>query len=131
MPPSPRPGDLQLAILDVLWERGEATVADVHQDLLSARGLAPTTIATMLRKMDERGLCAHRREGRSLVYRARVARDQVHRSMVGDLIDRLFAGDPKQLVHHLLSEGEIDLAELEDLRRRVGRARRAGGRDGR
>ena len=45
-------GDLQLAIMRVLWSQGEATVADVHRALLEERGLAPTTIATMLVKMD-------------------------------------------------------------------------------
>jgi len=115
----------------VLWTRGEATVADVHQDLRASRGLAPTTIATMLRKMDDKGLVLHRKDGRTFVYRPKVARDSVHRSMVGDLIERLFAGDPKALVHHLLDEGELDVAELDDLRKRVARAKREGGGDGR
>ena len=125
-----RLGDLQLAILELLWARGEATVADVHQELHDSRGLAMTTIATMLRKMDDRGLVAHRREGRTFVYRPSVARDAVHRSMVGDLIERLFAGDPKELVHHLLTEGELDAEALDDLRQRVAKHKRRGGRDG-
>lgn len=125
-----RLGDLQLAILEVLWQRGEATAGEVHQDLLEERGLAPTTIATMLRKMDERGLVAHRRDGRTFVYSPAVDRDAVHKSMVGDLITRLFSGDPKALVHHLVTEGELDVEELDDLRKLIARAKRGGGRHG-
>ncbi len=119
-----RLGDLQLAILEVLWERGEGTVADVHAALLVERGLATTTIATMLRKMEEKELVSLRRDGRVLVYRAQVERDDVHRSMVGDLLERLFDGDPKALVHHLIAEGELDVDALDELRRRIARRKK-------
>jgi predicted transcriptional regulator len=119
-----RPGDLQLAILEVLWQRPEATVAEVHEALLAERGLAVTTIATMLRKMQDRDLVASRREGRALVYRAAVGREVVRDSMVGDLIDRLFAGDPRALVNHLVAQGELEATDLERLRRKVAKARR-------
>ncbi len=125
-----RLGDLQLAILEVLWDRGEATTGEVHQALLEARGLAPTTIATMLRKMDDRGLVAHRRDGRILVHRAAVPRDSVHRSMVEDLVERLFGGDPRELVNHLVREGELGQGDLDAIRRKVAKARRSGGRGG-
>lgn len=114
-----RLGDLQLAIMRVLWEQDEATVADVHQTLREERGLALTTIATMLRKMEQKGVVRHRKAGRVLVYRPCVQPDQVHKTMVGDLVERLFGGDPLALVHHLVQEGEIDADELEVLRRRV------------
>ncbi len=119
-------GDLQHAIMAVLWERGEATTGDVHAALHEARGLAFTTIATMLRKMEDKGVVTHRAEGRQFVYRPTVSEDQVRRSMVGELVDRLFAGDPKALVAHLVSEHEIDAAELGELRRRLGRERKRG-----
>ncbi len=116
-------GELQHAIMAVLWERGEATSAEVHE-ALAARGLAFTTIATMLRKMEDKGVVAHRAEGRQFVYRPTVSEDQVRRSMVGQLVERLFGGDPKALVAHLVSEQEIDADELEQLRRRLGPARK-------
>ena len=67
-------GDLQLAILRALWNRGEAPVSEVHA-ALSDRGLALTTIATMLRKMEEKGLVSHRGHGRQFLYRAEVDPD--------------------------------------------------------
>ena len=116
----PSLGDLQHAIMSVLWARGEATTAEVHAALQAARGLALTTIATMLRKMEEKGVVAHRAEGRQFVYRPTVTETEVRRSMVGELVERLFGGDPKALVAHVVSEHEIDARELGDLRRRVG-----------
>ena len=117
-------GDLQLAIMRVLWTRAEATAAEVHQDLLEERGLAPTTIATMLRKMEDRGLVEHRSAGRQFVYSPLLAETEVNRSLVGELVRRLFDGDPRALVSHLLAEGKIDLSELEQLRREVDQAER-------
>lgn len=112
-------GDLQHAIMAVLWGRGEATTADVHEALRDERGLAITTIATMLRKMEDKGVVAHRAEGRQFVYHPTVSEDQVRRSMVGELVERLFGGDPKALVAHLVSQNEIDAEELAELRRAV------------
>ena len=116
----PSLGDLQHAIMSVLWDRGEATTAEVHAALRPGRGLAFTTIATMLRRMEEKGVVAHRAEGRQFVYRPAVTRTQVRESMVGDLVERLFGGDPRALVAHLVSEHEIASDELDELRRRVG-----------
>ncbi len=112
-------GDLQLAILRTLWARVEATVTTVHEALLDERGLAPTTIATMLSKLEKRGVVAHRVEGRRFVYRPRVSETQVRRSMVAELTSRLFDGDAGALVSHLLDENEIDAGELAELQREV------------
>jgi predicted transcriptional regulator len=116
-------GDLQLAILRTLWDRGEAAVAEVHETL-AERGLALTTIATMLRKMEEKGLVAHRENGRQFLYRAKDDPNLVQKNLVGDLVAKLFDGDPLALVSHLLRAGEIELSELDDLRRRVAEAER-------
>jgi predicted transcriptional regulator len=110
-------GDLQLAIMRVLWQREEAAVAEVHEALLDERGLAPTTIATMLSKMEKKGVVAHRAEGRRFLYRPTVSEPQVRRSMVGELTERLFGGDRVALVSHLLAEHALDPAELAELRR--------------
>lgn len=109
-------GDLQLAIMRVLWNQSEATVAEVHETLEPERGLALTTIATMLTKMEKKGVVDHRAEGRRFIYRPLVTEDQVRRSMVADLSSQLFRGDVTAFVNHLLSEHEIDSRELAQLR---------------
>lgn len=123
MPERHQLGDLQLAIMRVLWTRDEATVNDVHSDL-AGRELAPTTIATMLKKMEVKGIVDHRTEGRQFVYSATITESEVHRSMVSDLTERLFNGDAAALVSHLLTEGEIDPTELSEIQKRIRRAGR-------
>lgn len=112
-------GDLQIAILRILWRNGEATVSEVHRELQKIRGSAPTTVATMLVKMERRGVVTHRTDGRRFVYRPTVSEGLVRRSMVGELADRLFAGKPSALVAHLLSQHEIEPDEIDELRRLI------------
>ena len=110
--------ELQMAIMHVLWERGEVTVAEVRDALEPARSLAYTTVGTMLAKLEEKGQVTHRSDGRINVYRAVIRQDQVSKSMVTDLANRLFNGDVKQMVCHLLDGSELtheDLAELKRL----------------
>ncbi len=108
--------DLQYAIMRVLWTEGEATVSRVQEALADERGLALTTIATMLTKMEKKGVVSHRSEGRQFVYKPLISEKQVHRTMVAELTERLFQGDFKALVSHLLTEQEIDASELKRLK---------------
>lgn len=112
-------GDLQLAIMRVLWTRREASAADVHAALEPERGLAPTTIATMLSKMEKKGVVDHRTEGRRYIYHPTVSEGAVKRSMVSELTEQLFLGDTAALVSHLLAEHEIDPTELAELKARI------------
>lgn len=113
-----RLGDLQLKIMKVLWERGAASVADVV-GALDSEGLAYTTVATMLRKMEGRGLVRHESEGRRFLYRAAVSPDAVTRSMADDMLDRLFEGSLSDLLEHLLSTREVSREELAALERLI------------
>jgi predicted transcriptional regulator len=104
--------DLQLAIMRVLWQNGEATVAQVHAVLHEDRGLAVTTVATVLSRLEKRGLVRHRRDGRQFVYHAIVSDADVRRSMLSELTDRVFQGDITELVSHLLSDHELEPGDL-------------------
>lgn len=108
--------ELQLSVMRVLWERGEATVAEVHQRLLKRRGLAPTTVATLLSRLETRGVVRHRTEGRQYVYRATVSEAAVQRSILGEMNERLFGGDVAAMVSQLLGSVSVDRDELERIR---------------
>lgn len=107
--------ELQLGLMRVLWARGEASTADVAEALRDERDLAHTTVATLLTRLEKRGLLSSRREGRALVYQPLVSEVEVQRSMVGSLVDRLFAGRASALVSHLLDARGVDAAELAEL----------------
>ena len=119
-----RLGDLQLAIMRVLWERREAAVTEVHAALEAERGLAPTTIATMLTKMEDKGVVAHRSERRRFLYRPTVSEEAVQREMLAELTERLFLGDVTAVVSTLLAEHDVDREELAALRRLIDSRRR-------
>ena len=110
-----RLGNLQLQILQVLWDQGPATVTEVQQRLPEGHGLAYTTVATMLRKMEARRLVTHEVQGRRFIYQAAVPAEDVTRSMAGDLLDRLFEGSLADMVSHLLSTREVSRDELSRL----------------
>jgi predicted transcriptional regulator len=111
--------ELQLALMEVLWERDEATVAEVQEALLEERGLAMTTVATLLSRLEKRRIVAHRSEGRQYVYRPLVSRDVVCDSMVSALTDRLFRGDVTALMSHLLTASAITPGDLARVRRMI------------
>ena len=114
--------ELQLEILAVLWERGEATAAVVREAL--GRPLAQTSVLTILRRLEKRGVVTHRAIGRQFLYRARVSPARVKRSMVtdfGELADRLFGGDRAELVSHLLKESDVDADDLARLKELIER----------
>lgn len=118
-----RLGELQLDILRALWSLGSGTVADVQKALPRGDALAYTTVATMLRKMEARGLVTHREEGRRFVYAAAVTEEQVSTDMAGAVLDRVFDGRLADMVQHLLSTREVSANELDELERLV-KARR-------
>ena len=108
--PALRLGDLQYRIMEVLWREGEATVGDVHGAL--SREYAYTTIATMLQKMDVRGLVARRMEGRRGIYKPLVQEGDARGSMIEDLVERVFHGNVEEMVEHLLEQRDVGKDEL-------------------
>jgi predicted transcriptional regulator len=116
--------ELQLALMRVLWTRGQASTAEVAEALREQqRPLAHTTVATLLTRLEKRGLLASERDGRALVYRPAVSEPEVQRSMVSGLLSTLFGGQPAALLSHLVAEGELgddDLAQMRALLRKKG-----------
>ncbi len=108
--------DLQLDLMRVLWRAGELSVAAVTE-ALADRDLAHTTVATLLTRLEKRGVVESRRDGRMLLYRPCVSEAQVRRNMVSSLIAQVFRGDPKALLAHLVSEREVAPGDLEQVRK--------------
>jgi predicted transcriptional regulator len=107
---------LQLAVLDVIWEYGEASTHDVWSQVSARRPLALTTVATILSRLERKKVLRHRREGRQYVYRALMSREEVRRSKVRELTNTLFDGDPVDLLGHLVEANGIDEARRRRIR---------------
>ncbi len=116
MPETHQLTDLQIAIMRILWERREATVVEIAEALREERGLAQTTIATLLSRLERRGVVSHRTRARQFVYTPLVTESEVQRSMVTELTERLFDGDVAALMTHLLSAREVSSGDLERIK---------------
>lgn len=125
MPPAADLSDLQLATIRVLWDRGEATTAEVHKALHRSRGLAVTTVATLLRRLEERGLVAHRADGRAFVYRALLSETEARRSAMSTLLRSLFRNDAQALFSQLVAHDAVDDADLAEMRKLLADSTRA------
>ena len=108
-------GALQRSVLEVLWELGEGTVADVRSGLGRRRQPAYTTVLSVMQKLEKAGWLGHREAGRAYVYFPTCSRDEAGRGSLRGLVDRVFGGDPLAAFQHLLDDRRItaeDLAEL-------------------
>ena len=107
--------DRELDVMAVLWDRGDATVAEVQESL--ADELAYTTVLTVLRVLEEKGHVGHREEGRAYRYHPLVEREEAGASALSRMLDRVFGGSPELLLTQLVSERKLSEEELERMRR--------------
>lgn len=110
------PTDGELEILKVLWDLGEGSVRQVHEQLGSDRGIVQSTVQAFLRTMEAKGLVDHRAEGRTFLYRATRAREDTERGLVGGLLDRAFDGAIDQLVARAFDVKQPPKKALQQLR---------------
>jgi len=118
--PGPEPtqlSGLQLALLRALWQGGELSVSEVHAAVSVERELAPTTVATLLKRLERRGVVSHRTEGRQFFYSATVTEEEAQRSMLSEVNQRLFSGDLPEMVNQLLRTRDFQAGDLERVRR--------------
>ena len=120
---SPRPGlsKAELEIARLVWELKEASVRQVHEALPTNRKVDFTTVQTFLKRLEEKGYLKVRLEGRSRIYAPRVRPKTVIRETVGDLVERLFAGESMPLVQHLVEENRLSSDELQQLKALINR----------
>ena len=110
--------EAELRLMDVVWDKGAATVGEVAAALPGEPGLAYNTILTTLRILEQKGYVRHTkpREGRAFVYRAVVGRKQASRNALRHLVRGFFANSPELLVLNLLDDGDLTEPELRKIR---------------
>jgi predicted transcriptional regulator len=108
--------EAELRVMEVLWDRGASTVAEVVQCLAPEVSLAYTTVLTTLRILEEKGHIAHTKKGRAHVYHPLVNRGEARRSVLRYMMDRFFDSSPQLLMVKLMEEGDLDLEEIRRLK---------------
>ena len=115
--------EAEVRLMDILWEKGEATVGDVVNALPARQMLAYNTVLTTMRILEQKGYVRHKALGRAFIYRAVVGRDEAQRSVVQHVLSRFFDGSPRELVLNLLESEAVDDAELDRLRELLDKAK--------
>jgi len=111
---SPTLTDGELRLMDVLWKRGRATVAQIVE-ALSRERLAYNTVLTLMRILEQKGYVRHEKEGRAFVYVPVVDRTRARSRAVQHLLRRFFDGSPELLMVNMLEHDQVDVSELERL----------------
>jgi len=107
----------ELEILRVLWERGPATVREVHGELSRAKDVGYTTVLKLMQIMTAKGFVRRNQEQRAHVYEACQPAEKTKRALAGDVLQRVFEGSASQLMMHALEGQRTSREELERLRR--------------
>jgi predicted transcriptional regulator len=119
---SPTLTEAETRLMNVLWAKHRATVADVVGAMPRQHAVAYNTIQTLLRILEQKGYVAHEVVGRAFVYRASLKQDAARRHALGHLMKAMFDDSPSLLVRNVLEDERIDPAERERVRRLIGEA---------
>jgi BlaI family penicillinase repressor len=116
-------GELQRAVIDVVWELGEASVRQVWKRLCRKKELAYTTVLTAMQRLERAGWLKHRVEGKKHVYLPTRTRAQAGAGSVRKFVQRMFDGNAVMLFRQLVEEGELSDDELEELQHLINKKR--------
>ncbi len=100
--------DVELELMTILWKLNEGSVADVIEGLPKNRDLAYTSVSTILRILEQKGIVKTRKEGRGHIYIPALMKSEYEKKAVSHIVDRVFDGTPVALVKQLLNAGEIN-----------------------
>jgi predicted transcriptional regulator len=117
-------GTLQKAVMETVWELGEATVQQVLARLNRDKSLAYTTVLSAMQKLEKTGWLQHREEGRSYVYLPTRSREDEGKNSLRRFIERVFAGDPLLLFQHLLEDQKLSADDLTALKKMIEQRRK-------
>jgi predicted transcriptional regulator len=116
---SPHLTDAELRLMDVIWEKGQATVSEVVEDLPKDVPLAYSTVLTTLRILENKGYLRHTKDGRSFTYHPVVRREEARDGALTHLLRRFFEDSPELLMLNLMQRGKIGARELARLRKKI------------
>jgi predicted transcriptional regulator len=116
----------ELPLMQVLWEKGRATVGDVVASLSAEPPLAYSTVLTTLRILEAKGYVRHTKEGRAFVYEPVVVQEEASRKALDSLVNRFFGGSCELLVVNLLKEEVIGQAELGRIKKMITESEQGG-----
>lgn len=123
----PRPSELELQILSVLWEQGPLPVRAIREALPDGKDRAYTTVLTLVQILEKKGLIAHTAQGQTHVFHPLVTRRQILKPLMRDMLRNVFGGRPADAVQCLLDGAQLDEEELTQIRQAIQNASQKSG----
>src|SRR5277367_4275992 len=120
-------GEVEQMVMDFVWTHGPCTAESCREALAATRPMKDSTVRTILRRLEQKGFVAHAVEGRTFVYRAVEARQNVAVRAVKSIIDRFCGGSAEELVVGMVNSAVIDRDLLDRLARKVAQGKIGGG----
>jgi BlaI family penicillinase repressor len=114
-----KPTESELEILQVLWEKGTASVREVHEELLKNKDAGYTTTLKLMQIMFEKGLVKRDDSMKTHIYQPAVSKEKTQRHLLGKMIDNLFGGSPTELVIQALGNHKASADELEAIQKLI------------
>ena len=121
-----QPTPAELEILDVLWDRGSATVREVHEVISGKRAATYTTVLKLMQIMNDKGLVERDQSSKAHIYRPKFTQRHTQTKLVGSLLDKAFRGSALSLVQHVLETKPATKEELAAIRRMIDEAEAKG-----
>ena len=116
---APRLGRVQLKIMQVLWETGQANARQITEALNRDEAVAHSTVQTLLRKLETKNAIGHHVEDRTFIFHPLVKEERVKRGATRDVLQRVFGGSVVELVSYLLEHERVPRDELDQIRRLI------------
>jgi len=112
-------GETEMEVLHHVWNAGEASVADIREQILKDRKVAYTTIMTVMKNLADKGYLKYRKEGISYIYSAAIDPSNVQYNLVDRLVKKVFHGSPKDLVQALVKNEKLSDADREEIKKLI------------
>lgn len=103
----------ELEFMQIIWRLGTASVHDVIKE--SPRKLAYTSVATIMRILEQKGALQSIKEGRSHTYLPLITQEQVEQRSLAQLVERVYLGDPAKVIRQLVDTGDLDDQALREI----------------
>lgn len=117
-------GRVQLLIMQVLWDKQEATAREITDTISASESISHSTVQTLLRGLEEKGAVNHKAEGRTFIFFPLVEEQHFKDTATRDLVERVFGGDAAKLMAHLLNDKKTSRKEIDRIRKMIDQRRK-------
>lgn len=114
--------DSEQQIMEILWQKQQASVKEIAEILSEEKPTAYTTVQTMCKILADKGYADFTKKGRAFIYSPKISQDQARQSALKSILSRFFGGSPEVLAQHLIQETDLEFSDLEELQKKINRA---------